>query len=59
MQTVLKVLGIVVLVWIGFIVLGWLFKALFWVLVIGALVFAGFAGYAALTSKPDRDALNQ
>ncbi|MGQ0779169.1 MAG: hypothetical protein ACT4NY_32940 [Pseudonocardiales bacterium] len=59
MQTVLKVLGIVVLVWIGFIVLGWLFKALFWVLVIGALVFAGFAAYAALTGKPDRDALNQ
>lgn len=59
MQTVLKVLGIILLVWVGFMVLGWLFKALFWVLLIGALVFAGSAAYAALKSKSDRNALNQ
>ena len=59
MQTVLKVLGIIALVWIAFIVLGWVFKALFWVLVIGGAVFLGSAAYAALTSKPDRTALDR
>lgn len=59
MQTVLKVLGILVLVWIGFMVLGWLFKALFWVLLIGAVLFVGSAAYAALKSKSDRNVLNQ
>ncbi|MGH3930068.1 MAG: hypothetical protein ACRDTF_08845 [Pseudonocardiaceae bacterium] len=59
MESVLKVLGIIALIWIGFIVLGWLFKALFWVLLIGALVFVGAAAYAALKSKTDRNALNQ
>lgn len=59
MQSVLKVLGIVVLVWIGFMVLGLLFKALFWVLLVGALVFVGAAVYAALTSKSDPKALDQ
>ncbi|HEY2763703.1 MAG TPA: hypothetical protein VGJ13_06780 [Pseudonocardiaceae bacterium] len=56
MQTVIKVLGILALVWIGFMVLGWVFKALFWVLVIGAVLFVGSAAYAALKSK-DRNAL--
>lgn len=59
MQTVIKVLGIIALVWIGLIVLGWVFKALFWVLVLGAVVFVGYAAYAALTSKSDPPALRK
>lgn len=57
MQTVIKVLGIIALVWIGLIVLGWVFKALFWVLVLGAVLFVGSAAYAALKSKSDSTAL--
>ena len=57
MQTVLKVLGIIALVWIVLIVLGWVFKALFWVLVLGAVLFVTSAAYAALTSKSDPTAL--
>ncbi|HEU0088175.1 MAG TPA: hypothetical protein VFQ77_11095 [Pseudonocardiaceae bacterium] len=57
MQTVLKVLGIIMLIWIGLIVLGWVFKALFWVLLIGAVLFVGSAAYAAVKSKADRNAL--
>jgi hypothetical protein len=53
MQTVLKVFGIIALVWIGLIVLGWVFKALFWVLVLGAVLFVGSAAYAALKSKSE------
>lgn len=52
MQTVIKVLGIIALIWIGLIVLGWVFKALFWVLVLGAVLFVGYAAYAAVTSRP-------
>ena len=57
MQTVIKVLGIIALVWIGLIVLGWVFKAFFWVLVVGAVLFVGSAAYAALKSKSDPTAL--
>ncbi|MGH3776149.1 MAG: hypothetical protein ACRDRR_10515 [Pseudonocardiaceae bacterium] len=61
MQTVIKVLGIIVLIWIGFMVLGWAlgvaFKLLFWALVIGAGVFIGTAAYAAVKGKSDRKVL--
>ena len=59
MQTVLKVLGVIALVWIAFIVLGWAFKALFWVLVIGGAVFLGSTAYAALKDKSDHNALER
>lgn len=59
MPSVLKLLAIIVLIWVGFIVLGWILKALFWVLVIGALLFVGSAAYAALKSRSDPTALNR
>jgi hypothetical protein len=59
MQTLLKVLGIIALIWIGFIVLGVVFKFLIWALVIGAVLFVGSAAYAAVKSKSDRQALNR
>jgi len=63
MQTVIKVLGIIALIWIGFTVLGWVlgvaFKLLFWVVVIGGVLFVGSAAYAAVKSKSDRQALDR
>ncbi|HXT43091.1 MAG TPA: hypothetical protein VN748_03120 [Pseudonocardiaceae bacterium] len=61
MQTLIKVLGVVALIWIAFTVLGWVlglaFKLLFWALVIGAVVLIGSAVYGAVKGKPDRKAL--
>jgi uncharacterized BrkB/YihY/UPF0761 family membrane protein len=59
MQTLLKVLGIVALIWIGFMVLGAVFHLLIWALVIGAVLFVGSAAYAAVKSKSDRHALDR
>jgi hypothetical protein len=63
MQTVIKVLGVIALVWLGFVVLGWVLgfalKLLLGALVIGAVLFVGSAAYAAVKSKPDRQALNR
>lgn len=63
MQTVIKVLGIIALIWIGFTVLGWVlgiaFKLLFWAVVIGGVLFVGSAAYAAVKSKSDRHALDR
>jgi hypothetical protein len=63
MQTVIKVLGVIALIWLGFVVLGWVigvaFKLVFWALVIGAGVFIGSAAYAAVKGKSDRRALHR
>ena len=63
MQTLIKVLGIIALIWIGFVVLGWVlsavFELLFWALVIGAGVFIGSAAYAAVKIKLNHHALKQ
>ncbi|MGH3897378.1 MAG: hypothetical protein ACRDTA_03825 [Pseudonocardiaceae bacterium] len=63
MQTLIKVLGIIALIWIGFMVLGWVlgaaFKLLFWALVIGAGVFIGTAAYAAMKGKLDPNVLER
>lgn len=57
MQTVIKVLGIIALIWIGFIVVGALFKFLLWAVLIGAVLFVGAGVYAAVKGKSDRKAL--
>ncbi|HET9117852.1 MAG TPA: hypothetical protein VFN75_07230 [Pseudonocardiaceae bacterium] len=61
MQTVIKVLGIAALIWIGFTVLIWVlgvaFKLLFWALVIGVVLVVGSAAYAAVKGRSDRKAL--
>jgi hypothetical protein len=63
MQTLIKTLGAIALIWLGFVVLGWVLgvalKLLFWALVIGAGVFIGSAAYAAVKAKSDRHALNR
>lgn len=61
MSTVIKVLGIAALIWIGFTVLFWVlgvaFKLLVWALVIGAVLVVGSAAYAAIKGKSNRRAL--
>lgn len=61
MQTVIKILGIAALIWIGFTVLGFVlgiaFKLLFWALVIGVVLVVGSAAYAAVKGRSDRKAL--
>jgi hypothetical protein len=52
----LRVLGIIALVWVGLIVLGAVLKFLVWALVIGAVLFVGSAAYTAIR-KSDRDAI--
>lgn len=63
MQTVIKVLGIIALIWIGFGVLSWalgaVFTLLFWAVVIGGILFVGSAAYAAVKSKSSRRALDR
>jgi uncharacterized BrkB/YihY/UPF0761 family membrane protein len=56
-MTVWRVLGIVALVWIGFMVLGAVFKLLMWVLVIGAVVALGAAVYGVISNKDGPRAL--
>jgi len=52
-----RVLGIVALVWIGFMVIGALFKLLMWALIIGAVVAIGAAVYTAISDKDGPKAL--
>ncbi|HEY3259444.1 MAG TPA: hypothetical protein VGJ95_04130 [Pseudonocardiaceae bacterium] len=52
-----RVLGIVALVWIGFMIIGAVFKLLMWVLVIGAVVAVGSAVYAAISNRGGPKAL--
>lgn len=59
MSSVLKVIGIIALIWVGFIVLGAVFKMLFWVLVIGGAVFLGSMAYAALKSRSEPPAIGR
>ena len=57
MQTLLKVLAIIAVIWIGFMVLGAVLKFLIWAVVIGAVLFAATAAYAAVKGRSDRQAL--
>jgi hypothetical protein len=66
MQTVIKLLGIIALIWIGFtvlgLVLGFALKLLFWAVVIGGMLFVGSLVYAAvkgMTGRSDRRALHR
>jgi uncharacterized protein (DUF58 family) len=63
MQTVIKVLGIIALIWIGFTVLGWVLGValtlVLWAVVIGGVLFVGSAAYAAVKGKSDRHALDR
>ncbi|MGH3671318.1 MAG: hypothetical protein ACRDSH_11880 [Pseudonocardiaceae bacterium] len=59
MQTLLKVLAIIAVIWIGFMMLGVVFKFLIWAVVIGAVLFAATAAYTAVKGRSDRHALGR
>lgn len=54
----LKVLGIALVVWIVFSLIGAVFKFLIVAIVIGALVFVGAAAFAAVRSRSGRNQLH-
>ncbi len=53
----LRVIGIIAVVWIALMVLGAVSKAVFCPLLIGALAFAGYAGYRSLKDRSDSAAI--
>jgi hypothetical protein len=50
-----KILGIIVLVWLAFAVLGAVIKGLFWVAVAGAIVFGIYWLFKAISASDKRD----
>jgi hypothetical protein len=50
----LRVIGALLVVWLAFIVLGAIVKTLFFLAVIGGLLFIGTAGYAAIKNRSRR-----
>lgn len=50
----LKVIGIIVVVWIALVAIGALLDGLFWLLVIGAVATVGVLGYRAITRRSVR-----
>lgn len=51
MSTFLKVIGALFVIWIGFMVLGFVFKALFVLAIIGVVAALGTAAYGAIRSR--------
>ncbi|WP_024796780.1 hypothetical protein [Tomitella biformata] len=45
-----KVLGAIVLVWLVFVLLGWIIKGLFWMITIGVIAVGIYILYKAMTS---------
>jgi uncharacterized membrane protein len=42
-----KIVGTLIVIWLLFAVLGFLIKGLFWLVIIGGVLFVGTAAYAA------------
>jgi hypothetical protein len=50
----LRVIGALLAIWLAFIVLGAVVKALFFLAIIGGVLFIGTAGYAAIKNRSRR-----
>jgi hypothetical protein len=48
-----KIVGALIVIWLAFTVLGVLIKGLFWLAVIGGVLFLGTAAYGAIKGKGD------
>jgi uncharacterized membrane protein len=48
-----KIVGALIVVWLAFTVLGFVIKGLFWLAVIGGVLFLGTAAYGAIKAKKD------
>ncbi|WP_164860584.1 hypothetical protein [Rhodococcus sp. X156] len=49
-----KVLGVLIIVWLAVTLIGAIVKGLFWLAVIGGLLFVGTAAYAAIKGNNQR-----
>ena len=47
----LAVIGILLIIWLGITLIGVLFKAVFWLAIIGGVAFIGTAAYGAIKNK--------
>ncbi|GAB2441754.1 hypothetical protein ACWCW7_06845 [Nocardia tengchongensis] len=54
-----KILGVVVLVWIAFMILGWLIKSLFPILMVSAVIFGLYLLYKAVSGSKDKSPLGK
>jgi uncharacterized membrane protein len=48
-----KIVGALIVIWLAFTVLGFVIKGLFWLAVIGGVLFLGTTAYGAITGKND------
>ncbi|MEU1209909.1 hypothetical protein ACFRAQ_09220 [Nocardia sp. NPDC056611] len=54
-----KILGVVVLVWIAFMILGALIKSLFPILMVSAVIFGLYLLYKAVSGSKDKSPLSK
>jgi hypothetical protein len=47
----LRIIGLLLVVWIALMIIGAVLEGLFWLLVVGGLLFLGTAAYGALKGK--------
>jgi len=52
-----KIVGTLIVVWLLFAVLGFLIKGLFWLAIIGGVLFVGTAAYGAFKGNSDNKQL--
>lgn len=48
-----KIVGALIAIWLAFTVLGFVIKGLFWLAIIGGVLFVGTAAYGAIKGKGD------
>jgi hypothetical protein len=48
-----KIVGALIVIWLAFTVLGFVIKGLFWLAIIGGVLFVGTAAYGAIKGKDD------
>jgi len=51
---VMKIIGAIILIWLAFVLLGWVFKALGTLLVIAAVVTVGAIAYGAIKGRSNQ-----
>nr|WP_157527672.1 hypothetical protein [Kibdelosporangium sp. MJ126-NF4] len=48
LDMLVKILGAIVVIWLAFMVIGWIFSAFKWLLIIGAIGVVGTLAYGAI-----------
>lgn len=50
----LAIIGVLLVVWLAFVVLGFVLKAAFWLVIVGAVLFVGTTAYGWIKSKTNK-----